>query len=171
MTDTRTDTQPSEPRIVEADPGPTVAIRVTQPMSELDISALFDIHLPNIADRIAAQGGNPAGPPFARYHEFGPEQADIEIGIPVAGPVPNIRPLEECEPGEVGASQLPGGELAVLVHLGLYDRLGEAYDRLRDWIHAEGRHEGRGPWESYVDDPTEVDDPVQLRTEVIWPLG
>jgi len=29
---------------------------------------------------------------------------------------------------------------------------------------------GPGPWESYIDDPTEVAE-ADLRTEVIWPLG
>jgi AraC family transcriptional regulator len=58
----------------------------------------------------------------------------------------------------------------VAVHRGSYDGLPDAYDGLHEWIHAQGRDEGPGPWESYVDDPAEVGD-AELRTEVIWPLA
>ena len=71
----------------------------------------------------------------------------------------------------MAAGELPGGPAAITVHLGSYDGLAQTYDRLRDWIHEQGRDEGPAPWESYVDDPTEVEDVSQLRTEVCWPLA
>jgi effector-binding domain-containing protein len=159
------------PRIVELTPQPSVAVRQQQPMAELNLSELFDTHLPNIADQIVNLGGTPAGAPYGRYHQFGPDQVDVEIGIPVAAPVANLRALAECETGEMGSSELPGGEAAVLVHRGSYDGLSGSYDQLHEWIHAQGRDEGPGPWESYVDDPSEVEDQSQLRTEVVWLLG
>ncbi|HEX3219376.1 MAG TPA: GyrI-like domain-containing protein [Candidatus Limnocylindria bacterium] len=160
-----------ETRIVELTPQPTVAVRVQRPITEIDLGELFDFHLPNIADGIANRGGEPAGAPYGRYHEFGPEQVDVEIGIPVSMPLAGLRPLGECEPGELGTSELPGGNAAVSVHLGPYDGLSTAYDRLHDWIHANGHDEGPGPWESYIDDPSEVADASQLRTELVWPLA
>ena len=159
------------PRLVELTLQPSVAVRIQGPMNELDLSELFDTHLPNIADQIANMGGSPTGAPYGRYHEFGPEQVDVEIGIPIAMPVGDLRPLAEAEPGELGASELPGGRAAVLVHRGSYDGLGGTYDGLHDWLHANGHEEGPGPWESYIDDPSEVEDIAQLRTEVVWPLG
>ena len=160
----------NDPRIFDLAPQPTVAARVQQPFDELDIWALFGVHIGNVADRIADLGGTPAGPPYARYHEFGPERADVEFGIPVASPVPNLRPLAECEPGEVGSGELPGGPAAITLHRGSYPGLAAAYDRLRDWIPAQGRAPGNGPWESYVNTPAEVAED-ELRTEVIWPLS
>jgi effector-binding domain-containing protein len=159
-----------DPRLVDMAPQPTVAARVQQPFDELDIGALFELHMANVADRIADLGGTAAGPPYARYHEFGPERADVEFGIPVASPVANLRPLGECEPGEVGAGELPGGPAAVTLHVGSYPGLGAAYERLGEWIPAQGHAPGAGPWESYINDPTEVGE-ADLRTEVIWPVS
>lgn len=156
--------------MVDLAPQPTVASRLQQAFDQLDVGALFGLHMANVADRIADLGGTPAGPPYARYHEFGPERADIEFGIPVASPVPNLRPLAECEPGEVGMGELPGGPAAVTLHVGAYPSLGAAYRRLESWIPAHGHSSAGAPWESYIDDPTEAAE-ADLQTEVIWPLA
>ena len=153
----------------DLDPQPAVTVRVSAPTPSL--GELFDLHLPNIADRIADLGGEPVGPPFARYHDYSAEAVDVEIGIPVRAPVATLRPIEEAEPGEVAAGQLPGGRVAITVHRGSYDGLRAAYERLSAWIAAQGLTSGAGPWEAYIDDPTEVQDPSQLRTEVVWPLA
>lgn len=164
------DTTGSDPRVVDLAPQPTVAARVQQSFDELDVGALFGLHMGNVADRIADLGGTPAGPPYARYYEFGPERADVEFGIPVAAPVPNLRPLAECEPGEVGAGELPGGPAAVTLHVGPYPELGKAYRRLESWISAQGHTPGIGAWESYIKDPSEVGE-ADLQTELVWPLA
>lgn len=158
-----------EAEIRDLTPAPTAAVRLRAPTSTL--SHLFDEHLPNIAHRLADLGAEPAGPPYARYHEFGAEEVDVEIGIPVEAPVGALRPLAEAEAGEMGTSELPGGPAAITVHRGAYDGLSQTYDQLHDWIHAQGRDEGPAPWESYVDDPSEVRDASELRTEVIWPVA
>lgn len=153
----------------DVNPQPTVAVRVAAPTPSL--GELFDIHLPNVADRISDLGGKPAGPPFARYHEYTRESVDVEIGIPVIAPVANLRPVDEAEPGEVAAGVLPSGRVAVTVHRGDYSGLSSTYERLEGWIRQQDMTPGAGPWESYVDDPTEVDDVDALRTEVVWPIG
>lgn len=153
--------------IHELTPKPTAAVRVTAPTSEL--ADLFDTHLPAIGERVADLGAEPSGPPYARYHSFGEEQVDVEIGIPLTRPLPNVPALAEVPPGELGAGTLPGGHAAVTVHRGPYDGLPETYAALEAWIGEQGRSAGGAPWESYVDMPTEVDE-ADLRTEIVWPL-
>jgi AraC family transcriptional regulator len=148
---------------------PTAAVRVTQPTRSLDLASQFDRYLPAVMERVQELGAQIGGPPYGRYHEFGPDQVDVEIGFPLGAPLDALAPLAEVESGTVGASALPAGAAAVTVHRGPYDKLPGVYDALHDWIHAQGRDEGAGPWESYVDDPSEVDI-AETRTEVCWPV-
>ena len=148
----------------------TVAVRISMPMSEVDMGELFGRYLPRIAGGLAASGTTVAGAPFGRYHQWGPDLVDIEIGIPVVEPPADLAALADVEPGEPGVSSLPGGLAGVAVHVGPYSGLAATYGALHDWIHAQGHEEGGAPWESYVDDP-EGQDPATLRTEVVWPVG
>jgi effector-binding domain-containing protein len=157
--------------IVELEAQPTAAVRIRQPMGELDLGAAFGRSLPMVAERIASEGGSVAGPSYGRYHQFGPDVVDVEIGFPVEAAPSGLRSLEAVPPGDVGRSELPGGPVARAVHLGSYDGLSGTYDALHDWIHAQpGFDDGDGPWESYVDMPQDMADPSGARTEVIWPL-
>ena len=157
-------------RIVEREPQPTAAVRIQQRMAELDLAAAFNRSLPLVEQKVRDAGGTIAGPSYGRYHRFGPDIVDVEIGFPVNAPVPGLPALEDGESGSVGSSQLPGGSLASTEYVGSYDGLGGVYDRLHDWIHAQpGYDDGPGPWESYLSMPGQAPD-GEPRTEIVWPL-
>jgi effector-binding domain-containing protein len=157
-------------RIVQLAPQPTVAVRLQPAWETLDIGALFDHHIPQIARRLGALGLAPGGPPYARYHAFGPDGVDVELGFPVAAPPYALPSLAEVPPGDVGQTELPGGPAAVTTHVGGYEGLSATYDRLAAWIGAEGRAAAGGPWESYRDNPATV--PAdRLCTDICWPLA
>jgi len=158
-------------RLVELSPQQTVAVRVRRPMSTVDVGALMDDAMSRLGAWFGQARATPAGPPYARYHAWGGELADVEIGFPLADTIDGLVALIDSPETEVGASELPGGRAAQLVHRGPYPTLGDAYSSLHDWIHAQGYDEGDGPWETYIDNPDEVADVAQLRTEITWPVA
>jgi effector-binding domain-containing protein len=148
---------------------PTVAARTRARQDEL--GGLFGRYLGEVMGRIQAAGVMPAGAPFGRYYEFGEDNVDVEIGIPVSAPLPDIPPLADAAAGEIGNAELPGGRVAFTVHRGSYDGLADTWGHLREWIEEQGHVVGDGPWESYIDEPGDMSDMSNVRTEVVWPLA
>jgi effector-binding domain-containing protein len=68
---------------------------------------------------------------------------------------------------EVYATETPGGEAAVAVHRGPYQRLGEAHEAIRRWMREQGRESGGCSWEIYGDP---APDPAQTETTVVYLL-
>jgi AraC family transcriptional regulator len=109
-----------------------------------------------------SSGAAVVGRPFTRYLSTGPGLFDIEVGMPVSG--------APAGQGDVEAGALPGGPVAVAMHGGSYEQLGETYAALERWIEQNGHTTAGAPWESYITDPTEHPDPADWRTEVYWPI-
>lgn len=107
------------------------------------------------------------------------------IGVAVSGPAVSVYEMEgdlfhvaagflvegSFEPGEgVEPLQLPVCEVATTVHMGPYDRLGQAYEALQKGAIAQGREveESGIMWEEYWSGPEAP--PEETRTVVLWPL-
>ena len=108
--------------------------------------------------RIQESGAAVAGPPFARYFEFG-EQIQAEAGFPYHGTLlPTDRVIETA---------LPGGRTVTTTHVGPYPDIGTAWERGLAWM-TEHELTPTGPgWESYLTGP---DDPGPPVTEIFWPI-
>ena len=110
----------------------------------------------------AQQTGIPlAGPPFTRYLEMGRGTATIEAGFAVG--------VAGKSEGDIVASELPGGNAAVAIHVGAYDRLEDTHAIVATWLDAQKLAAG-APWEVYVTDPGETPDPKDWKTEVVYPI-
>lgn len=109
------------------------------------------------------------GPSIVLYHEL--EEGvddderpifDAEIGIPVDAPAP--------ETDRIRNSQVQGGTVAYLTHIGPYSQIPFAYGPLSAWIQEHG-HEFAGPArEVYLTNPAEESDPAKYQTEIAWPI-
>lgn len=118
--------------------------------------------LPDVFSHLQAHGVAMVGAPFARYHPAGDDTFDLEAGIPVGGPFP--------ETDTIRARELPGGDAITTVHIGSYDRLGDAVAALAAWRTERGREAAGAYWEIYVDDPSTV--PAdEVQTRIVEPLA
>ncbi len=102
------------------------------------------------------------GPAFARYHELGEAQVELEAGFPVAEPIPERSPILR--------RMLPACTAATILHEGAYDRLPEAYAALEAWIAGQRLKPTEPPWEIYWIDGQQARRPEELRTEIVWPV-
>jgi effector-binding domain-containing protein len=69
--------------------------------------------------------------------------------------------------GAVYATETPGGEAAVAVHRGPYNRMNEAHDAIGKWMAGNRRESAGHSWEIYGD-PTP--DPADTETTVVYLL-
>ena len=121
--------------------------------------------LPAVFGYVMQAGLAPAGHPFVRYLTISPAYLTIDAGIPLVEAA-----VEPPADSGIIAGELPGGLVAVTLHRGPYENLGEAHAALDRWI-TESEHEPRGAlWENYLTDPGEVPDPAEWLTKVCWPI-
>lgn len=66
--------------------------------------------------------------------------------------------------GEVYSTETPGGEAAVAVHRGPYNRMDEAYKAIAKWMTSNRRESAGHSWEIYGD-PTP--DPADTETTIV----
>ncbi len=117
--------------------------------------------LSSVGSYIRAQGGTPAGPPFARWTRWGETDCDLEAGIALVTPVAGS---EEIHSGTLG-----GGPAAFCLHIGPYDQLTPVYYAMAEWVKEQGRTPAGAPWDSYVNDPMDLP-PSEWRTELFLPV-
>ncbi len=129
-----------------------------------DISDFLGRAYSEVAEHIARQDLDFAGPPFARYRILGsePYEFEIEAGFPVSG--------HAVGGAEIELSSLPGGTAAMVAHVGPYDAMQPAYAAIQEWIEEQGGQPVGDPWEVYFTDPAEQPDPEEWKTEIYQPF-
>jgi effector-binding domain-containing protein len=116
---------------------PVVEHRAEQPyvgITELVTLESFDVveqRLADVSTWLAAEGIEPAGPPFFRYHVIDMfRQLEVEAGVPVASAVVTV--------GEVRAGVLPAGRYVAHTHTGAPDTHIDVITLVFDWAAERG---------------------------------
>lgn len=96
------------------------------------------------------------------YHHPASRDApmDVDFGVEV------VRAFEP--EGDVFPTDTPSGEVAMAVHVGVYDKIKVTHDAIHAWRAREGRTFAGTSWEIYGD---WSDDPAKLETTVCYLLG
>ena len=118
-----------------------------------------------LQEALTAAGSAPAGPPRLRYRDMTGDEWTLEAAVPVTDPVA-LAGL----PDELVLRHDGGGRAAVTRHTGPYEELGIAYREVETWIETNGLAPAGEPYDVYLNDPSEVDDPGTLETEIVWPV-
>lgn len=147
--------------IVDVAPVPTAVVRGRVPIAELP--AFFGRAYGLVFDALERQGVEPAGEPLAFYPSEPTDPVDVEAGVVVE---------REIEPvGDVVPSRLPGGAVAIAIHVGPYEALEHTYrDVLEQLTDAGLRMRRDGVWEVYLTDPDAEPDPARWRTRLVVPV-
>ena len=138
---------------------PTLAIRTR--VSVQDLPQTLGEAYGAIAQYLGELGEQPAGPPFAAYHNMDMQNLDVAIGFPVS------RKLASRD--DIQAGEIPGGKAATCLYVGPYAEIEPAYTALSEWMKDNGYKATGVAYEMYLNDPEETP-PQELQTQIAFPL-
>jgi effector-binding domain-containing protein len=138
----------------------TICIKTTTSVEKL--SQVFGEGYMKIMQEAGKAGIQPTGAPYALYLNDDMSNLRIEFGFPADEP-PSV-PVNGVEAG-----RLPGGKTAMSVHVGPYDTIEEAYNRLTAFVKERDLEPTGICFEYYLNDPGTTP-PEELQTEIYFPL-
>lgn len=142
---------------------------VRRKVKQADIAATIGGELPKVFIHAQQRGIAIAGFPVTRYLDMSMGSVTLETGMRVSQHAGSWN--SDHATADVLAETLAGGTIAVTIHSGSYDKLGDAYSALEEWIAANGYKPNGAPWEAYLTDPGDHPNPADWKTEVCWPIA
>lgn len=151
----------STPQLVVTEERATASIHLVVPC--MDMPKHMDPAITEILQVLAHQGMAPVGPMFSYHYRRPSDTFDFEIGFPVAKAIK--------ESGRVKNSKLPAERVVRSIYQGPYEGLAQAWPELQTWVRAQKHSESGRFWECYLNNPNEVENPSEYRTELNWVIG
>lgn len=151
----------TEPEIITTNAQPTAVIHLVIPGR--DMPKYMDPAIQEILKALKDQGMDPAGPMFSYHHRRPAETFDFELGFAVAKAL--------MPTGRVVNGILPAEKVVRSVYQGPYEGLGAAWGELERWAREQGHVSSGRFWESYLNNPEEVEVTKEYRTELNWVIG
>jgi effector-binding domain-containing protein len=143
---------PYEVKVGQVEPRPTAVVRRRATSDQLP--GVIPAACGEVWQFIRSSGLPHTGRNMALYLDG---DMNIEVGVIVSHPF--------SSDGPVICSATPGGMAATAIHLGPYDRIGEANRAILDWCAAQGYRVAGPSWEIY---DHWNDDPSKLRTDIFY---
>ncbi|HEV8403364.1 MAG TPA: GyrI-like domain-containing protein [Candidatus Limnocylindrales bacterium] len=141
---------------------PQAIVSIRDRRTQDDLPGFIKAAIPELMGRLRLLGVAPSGPPFVIYHDFGADGIDAEASVPIRE--------EIATAGQIGSRVVPAMTVARTVHVGPYEKLGDAYAALWSWIRSHG-FEIAGPVrERYLNGPGERVPPTEYLTEIEMPI-
>ncbi|CAI6000304.1 unnamed protein product [Closterium sp. NIES-64] len=119
---------------------------------------------------VISSGAERDGRSYCIYYFFTPLLTRMELGIPFKLSSPDNTVPEDSENGIIVVNR-PDVEAAAMWHIGPYQRLGDTYKALCEWIRSQGKYPGSLMFEEYCTNPMEEKDPAKYRTRVYMSLS
>lgn len=147
--------------IVEKDLGPQLALTHRETVTMATIGQGMGAGFNAVRDHAAATGAQLTGPPFVSSPDFGKDQFDLIICMPVAA---------GAVAGEgVDVEEIPGSHVASVTHKGPYPDVPKAYEALFKWVEENARKPAGPARETYLNDPKDTPE-SELLVEIALPL-
>lgn len=102
-------------------------------------------------------------PPLVIYHLWTDSLVDIEAGIPISDSTIVVDNL-------IKLNKIDSGNIVTAIHYGSYDRLPETYFGINEWMRKNKVFVTGPPWESYLTDPSEENNPEKWQTAIFFPI-
>ena len=137
---------------------PVLYVRPKTPVEGLP--ALIGASFGKMAAYLAERGEHLADMPYVAYHNKDMRALDVEIGFPVAIPLPAKDGIE--------AGTLPEGRVAFCIYQGPYSNMIETYGELHAWIDDHGYVTPGPAYECYYNGPEVAES--DLLTMIVMPV-
>ncbi len=137
---------------------PALSIRTRTPADKLPM--VIGQAFGKLAAYLGALGVHPSGIPFVAFHNMDMADLDVEMGFPVAEPLPGREDIQYAP--------VPAGRRAFCMYQGAYSEMAPVYDEMAAWITANGYTPVGTAYEYYYNGP-DVPEP-QLLTQIVLPV-
>lgn len=145
-------------QMIEQSEQPTVSIRTRTGLS--DLPRLIGESYGKIGAYLAELGRHPSDAPFVAYYNLDMQNLDVEIGFPVADPLP--------EKGELRSGAIPAGKAVLCMYRGPYSGMVPVYEEMTAWIKQNGYEPSGISYEYYYNDPSFPES--EYLTKIILPV-
>ncbi len=145
--------------LIEQQIQPVLSVRTRTKLE--DLPDLIGKSYQKIMDYLNELGEEAVGVPFTAYYNLDVQDLDVEMGFPVAKPLPGK--------GQIISGEIPGGRVVSSMHYGPYQEMEKHYAEITRWISDHGLEATGVAYEYYYNSPEDVPE-SELLTRIVIPV-